>query len=128
MGKGKGAPEVWVAVIKPGRMLFEMEGVEPDVGARGAAAGGAQALDRRPRSRERHAGGSGRVKASELRDLSDDELRAQRARARARSCSASACGARPRSSTNPMKVRQTRRDLARVKTDPARARARTSRA
>src|SRR5216683_1266237 len=29
MGKGKGAPEVWVAVIKPGRMLFEMEGVDP---------------------------------------------------------------------------------------------------
>ena len=29
MGKGKGSPEVWVAVIKPGRMLFEMEGVEP---------------------------------------------------------------------------------------------------
>lgn len=31
MGKGKGAPEVWVAVIKPGRMIFEMEGVTPDV-------------------------------------------------------------------------------------------------
>jgi large subunit ribosomal protein L16 len=29
MGKGKGSPEVWVAVVKPGRMLFEMEGVEP---------------------------------------------------------------------------------------------------
>ena len=28
MGKGKGAPEVWVAVVKPGRMLFEMEGVD----------------------------------------------------------------------------------------------------
>jgi large subunit ribosomal protein L16 len=28
MGKGKGAPEAWVAVIKPGRILFEMEGVE----------------------------------------------------------------------------------------------------
>ena len=27
MGKGKGAPEAWVAVIKPGKMLFEMEGV-----------------------------------------------------------------------------------------------------
>jgi len=27
MGKGKGAPEYWVAVIKPGRMLFEIEGV-----------------------------------------------------------------------------------------------------
>ena len=27
MGKGKGAPEDWVAVIKPGRILYEMEGV-----------------------------------------------------------------------------------------------------
>jgi len=27
MGKGKGAPEAWVAVIRPGKMLFEMEGV-----------------------------------------------------------------------------------------------------
>jgi len=28
MGKGKGAPEGWVAVVKPGRMLYEMEGVD----------------------------------------------------------------------------------------------------
>jgi len=28
MGKGKGSPEFWVAVVKPGRMLFEMEGVD----------------------------------------------------------------------------------------------------
>ncbi len=28
MGKGKGVPEGWVAVIKPGRILFELEGVE----------------------------------------------------------------------------------------------------
>jgi len=27
MGKGKGAPDSWVAVIKPGRILYEMEGV-----------------------------------------------------------------------------------------------------
>jgi large subunit ribosomal protein L16 len=27
MGKGKGAPEFWVAVVKPGRLLFEIEGV-----------------------------------------------------------------------------------------------------
>jgi large subunit ribosomal protein L16 len=27
MGKGKGAPEQWVAVIKPGRILYEMDGV-----------------------------------------------------------------------------------------------------
>jgi large subunit ribosomal protein L16 len=31
MGKGKGAPEGWVAVIRPGRILYEMEGLEPDV-------------------------------------------------------------------------------------------------
>jgi len=31
MGKGKGAPEVWVAVVKPGRILFEMVGVDEDV-------------------------------------------------------------------------------------------------
>jgi large subunit ribosomal protein L16 len=30
MGKGKGSPEVWVAVIKPGRILFEMEGVSEE--------------------------------------------------------------------------------------------------
>ncbi|MFM7735181.1 MAG: 50S ribosomal protein L16 [Alphaproteobacteria bacterium] len=28
MGKGKGNPELWVVVIKPGRMIFEMEGVD----------------------------------------------------------------------------------------------------
>lgn len=27
MGKGKGSPEMWVAVVKPGRIIFEMEGV-----------------------------------------------------------------------------------------------------
>ena len=33
MGKGKGAPEGWVAVIKPGRILYEMEGVDESVAA-----------------------------------------------------------------------------------------------
>lgn len=31
MGSGKGNPEGWVAVVKPGRVLFEMGGVDPDV-------------------------------------------------------------------------------------------------
>jgi len=31
MGKGKGAPDHWVAVIKPGRVLYEMEGVTEEV-------------------------------------------------------------------------------------------------
>ncbi|UCF63147.1 MAG: 50S ribosomal protein L16 [bacterium] len=31
MGKGKGAPEYWVAVVKPGRVMFEIEGVTEDI-------------------------------------------------------------------------------------------------
>src|ERR1700722_15005410 len=33
MGKGKGAPEQWVAVVRPGKILFEMEGVPVEVAA-----------------------------------------------------------------------------------------------
>lgn len=35
MGKGKGAPEAWVAVIKPGRVMFELDGVNEEL-AKGA--------------------------------------------------------------------------------------------
>jgi large subunit ribosomal protein L16 len=31
MGKGKGPPEAWVAVVKPGRILYEMEGVNREL-------------------------------------------------------------------------------------------------
>lgn len=31
MGKGKGAPEFWVCVVKPGRVMFELEGVTPEL-------------------------------------------------------------------------------------------------
>ena len=31
MGSGKGSPEYWVAVVKPGRIMFEMNGVAPEV-------------------------------------------------------------------------------------------------
>ena len=31
MGSGKGSPEYWVAVVKPGRVLFEMDGVNEEV-------------------------------------------------------------------------------------------------
>lgn len=34
MGKGKGSPEGWVVVVKPGRILFEMEGVEEEIAKR----------------------------------------------------------------------------------------------
>ena len=31
MGKGKGAPEGWVAVVRPGKVIFEMEGVQEEI-------------------------------------------------------------------------------------------------
>ena len=43
MGKGKGAPDHWVAVVRPGKILFEMEGVTHDRRERSDAAGVAQA-------------------------------------------------------------------------------------
>jgi large subunit ribosomal protein L16 len=37
MGKGKGNPEGWVAVVKPGRMIFEIEGVAEDLAMKAMA-------------------------------------------------------------------------------------------
>jgi large subunit ribosomal protein L16 len=31
MGKGKGAPDDWVAVVKPGRVMFELSGVSEEI-------------------------------------------------------------------------------------------------
>src|SRR5215467_9617029 len=56
MGKGKGSPEVWVAVVKPGRMLFEMEGVER-AAAHQALKLAAAKLSLPTQVRDRHAGG-----------------------------------------------------------------------
>ena len=33
MGKGKGSPEYWICVVKPGRILFEVEGVDEELAA-----------------------------------------------------------------------------------------------
>ena len=37
MGKGKGSPEGWVAVVKPGRVMFELEGVTLDIAKKAMA-------------------------------------------------------------------------------------------
>ena len=54
MGKGKGAPEAWVAVVKPGRILFEMEGVDEEI-AREAMRLAAHKLPLKTRFVSRHA-------------------------------------------------------------------------
>src|SRR5207249_12090980 len=37
MGKGKGSPEMWVAVVKPGRVMFELEGVTLEIAQKAMA-------------------------------------------------------------------------------------------
>jgi large subunit ribosomal protein L16 len=53
MGKGKGSPEFWVAVIKPGRVMFELEGISRAL-AQEAMKLGASKLPIRTRFVERH--------------------------------------------------------------------------
>ena len=48
MGKGKGSPELWVCRVKPGRIVFEVDGVAPDI-AREALRLGAAKLPIRTR-------------------------------------------------------------------------------
>ena len=56
MGKGKGATESWVAVVRPGRVLFEIDGV-PEAVAREAMRLAAFKLPIATRFMQRHAGG-----------------------------------------------------------------------
>ncbi len=42
MGKGKGNPEGWVAVVKPGRVMFELEGVTEEIARKAMALGAAK--------------------------------------------------------------------------------------
>ena len=123
MGSGKGAPEFWVARVKPGRILFEIDGVPLAAGARGAGAGGRQAADQ-DALRRAHRGidvEEPTMKPDDLRamtiDQLDDEvlklkkeqfnLRFQRATGQLE---------------NTSRVRQVRRDIARIKTIAAQKR------
>ena len=67
MGKGKGAPEGWVAVIKPGRILFEMEGVSITE-ARAAMRLASAKLPMKTRFATRFGRGAGVMKVAELAD------------------------------------------------------------
>ena len=79
MGSGKGSPEGWVAVVKPGRVMFELSGVDEGARPRGDAPGRPQAARE---DQVRDARGRPVMKASELRDISDDKLREHIATAR----------------------------------------------
>ncbi len=99
MGKGKGAPEGWVMVVKPGRILYEMEGV-PETEAREALRLAAHKLSIKTKFVTRRGGGR-RVKAEKIREMSAGRARAQGEGAAASSSSACASRSRSASSTTP---------------------------
>ena len=76
MGKGKGAPDQWVCVVRPGRVLFEMEGVS-EKDAREAMRLAAAKLPIHDQVRDPLRAGEDAMKAAELRDLGADELGAK---------------------------------------------------
>ena len=118
MGKGKGAPEEWVAVIKPGRILFEMEGVVETDARAGDAPGRGQAADRDPVRHPLRAGAcvvTKMTKTAELRDLSVEDLRAK-----AKELDDQGFRLRLQKAMgqleSPIRLRTTRREVARIKT------------
>ncbi len=114
MGKGKGAPEGWVAVIKPGRILFEMEGVNAVEAQARDGAGRGQAADQ-DEVRDPLRAGEGVMKAIELRELDADSLQAK-----VKELDDQLFRMRIQKSMGqleaPGKIRNVRRELARVQT------------
>ena len=112
MGKGKGAPEGWVMVVKPGRILYEMEGV-PEAEAREALRLAAHKLS--IIDPLRHAGGGVLMKPSKVREMGTEELATKE-----RELQEQLFRLRVQQSLgqldNAIKLRETRRDIARVKT------------
>ena len=72
MGSGKGNPEGWVAVVKPGKVMFELAGVPEDL-AREALRLAGHKLPVQDQVRDAR-GGRVPMKASEVHNLKDDEL------------------------------------------------------
>ena len=86
MGKGKGAPEQWVAVIRPGKILFEMEGVDRAT-ALAAMRLAAHKLPIKTKFVSRDGRGVTDMKAQKVRDLDDQRIAAAVARKWTSRCS-----------------------------------------
>ena len=114
MGKGKGAPEGWVAVVRPGKVLFEMEGVSETEARRAMQLACGQAADQDPLLGALRRGEAA-MKAADLREIDIEGLRAKSLeledelfRMRVRKSMGQL--------EKPARIRDTRRDLARVQT------------
>ena len=73
MGSGKGSPEFWVCRVKPGRIMFELDGVPPEI-AREAFELAAAKLPIARASSLREGEELASMKAADVRAKTDDEL------------------------------------------------------
>ena len=115
MGKGKGAPEQWVCVVRPGRDPLRDGRRERDRREGGDEAGGVEAADPHQVRDALRAGARVMAKIAEFKDLGADDLRT-----REKELDDQLFRLRIQKSMGqleaPLKVRTVRRDLARVKT------------
>ena len=115
MGSGKGAPDHWVAVVKPGRILFEMAGVDHDSAIEAMRLASHKLPVADPRRRPRVGEGGELMDIEKVRQLSDTELETALQEAKQ-----DLWGARFALSTRQLKdystIPQTRRTIARILT------------
>ena len=119
MGKGKGAPEGWVVVVKPGRILYEMEGV-PE--GRRARRFGSPRTSSPSRTRFVTRGEVQMMKDAKVREMAIGGARNAGAGAEGAALPAAALRKRHRPARERHKLRDTRRDIARLETILERAR------
>ena len=114
MGKGKGSPEMWVAVVKPGRVMFELEGVSLEIAQKALALASAKMPVKTQVRRAR--GGAHRCELTDIRELSGRgggveaslELEEELFRLNFRSATEPL--------EDPLRLRWIRKDIARLKT------------
>ena len=114
MGKGKGNPEGWVAVVKPGRIMFEIDGVDDET-ARDALRLAINKLPIKCKIVKREEGQE-LMKAVEIRALSADDLQSKLKEARAE-----LFNLRFQMATgqldNTARVKEVKKDIARIQTE-----------
>ena len=117
MGKGKGAPEYWVAVIKPGTILFEAGGVNIATAKEALKLGRRQAADEDEVHDQTRLRRTIKVmKNSEIKALSVAELKEKLASEK-EAIRKMKFAHQVSAIENPMKIRETRKLVARIKTE-----------
>ena len=105
MGKGKGAPEYWVAVVKPGRVMFEIAGV-PEETAREALR---LAMNKLPNKTKFVA------RETEIREMSSPELEKELGELKSELFKLKFSLA-TNGLSNPMKIKEVKKDIAKINT------------